>query len=90
MSVHVLGSALKHGLTEDEIRHAWENVFEYARYKSDKQPPHYMALGTLANGSTVELIAFSTGFDWYIFHALTPPTIGFMSLYKNAGKGSRR
>lgn len=83
--VYVIESALKHGLSEDDIVSAWENVFEYVRCRHKKMPPHYMALGTLQNGRTVELVAFSTGLDWYVFHAMTPPTAGFMHEYRRNG-----
>lgn len=83
--VYVIESALKHGLSEGEVVSAWENVFEYVRCRQDRMPPHYMGLSTLANGTTVELIAFSTGLDWYVFHAMTPPTQGFLHEYRQNG-----
>lgn len=83
--VYVIVSALKHGLSEDEVISAWENVFECVRCRHDRTPPHYMGLGMLANGMAVELIAFSTGFGWYVFHAMTPPTAGFMHEYRQNG-----
>lgn len=83
--VYVIESALRHGLSEAEVESAWENVFEYVRCRHGKQPPHYMALGSLPGGRTVELVAFSTGFDWYVFHAMTPPTPGFMHEYRENG-----
>lgn len=83
--IYVTESSLKHGFTEAEIIAAWNNVFEYRRVRSDKHPPHYMALGFLPDGRTVELIAYSTGLDWVIFHAMTPPTPGFMHEYRMNG-----
>ena len=57
------------------------------RIRHDKQPPHYMMIGILQNGKTVELIAFSDGLDWYVFHAKTPLTAGFKKEFKeNGGK----
>lgn len=84
--IRVEPSALKHGLTEDEVIYAWGNLLEYRRCKRDKYPPHYLALGMLPNGRTVEMVAFSTGFEWVVFHAMTPPTPGFMHEYKGASK----
>lgn len=82
---YVTDSALRHGFTEEEVRRAWDNVFEYVRIRHDKQPPHYMGLSSVG-GRTVELIALSTGTDWVVFHAMTPPTRGFMAEYE---KGRR-
>lgn len=85
--VYVTESALKHGFEDEDIRIAWGNVFEYRRVRHDKHPPHYMALGVLPDGRTVEMIAYSTGLDWVVFHAKTPPTAGFMHEYgMNGGK----
>lgn len=80
-----MGAALRHGLTTDEVVHAWDNAFEYVRCRYEKIPPHYMALGSLPDGRTCELVAFSDGFDWYVFHAVAPVTQGFMHEYRRAG-----
>ena len=87
--LQIIDSALRHGLSEDEIRSAWETVImdSIVRIRHDKQPPHYMMIGILQNGKTVELIAFSDGLDWYVFHAKTPLTAGFKKEFKeNGGK----
>ena len=87
--LQIIDSALRHGLSEDEIRSAWESVImdSIVRIRHDKQPPHYMMIGILQNGKTVELIAFSDGLDWYVFHAKTPLTAGFKKEFKeNGGK----
>ena len=76
--ITVLPSALKHGLTVSEVEYAWRNVFEFQRTKGDKLPPHYKALGVLPNGRTAELVAFSTGVEWFVFHAMTPARRDFM------------
>lgn len=84
-------SALRHGLSEADVAEAWEGVFEYIRCKDGKLPPHYMALGSLADGRTVELVAYSDGLDWHVFHAMTPPQAGFMHEFKtNRRKGTWR
>lgn len=85
----VLDSALKHGFTKQEIEYAWSNIYAFARVREGKEPPHYMAIGSLPDGRTAEMIAFSTGFDWYIFHAYTPPTKGFLSEFNSSGKGKK-
>ena len=82
--IEVRRSALKHGLTEEDVKYAWMNLTEYRRCRQDKQPPHYLAIGTLPNGNSVELVAFSTGFKWVVFHAMAPVTPGFKKQYKGA------
>lgn len=82
--IEVEDSALKHGLVEDEVRHAWNHLLEYVRYKDGKLPPHYLGLGILPDGKTAELAAYSDGLDWHVFHAMTPPTKGFMHEFRKA------
>ncbi len=80
--IQVLQSALKHGLQEDEVVFAWQNVFEFRRRSGNKLPAHYLALGTLPCGKLVELVAYSTGCEWVIFHAMSPPTPGVMKEFE--------
>ena len=83
----VHNSALKHGLTEEDVKSAWIGVQEYRRIKQDKYPPHYMAVGFLSNGKSVEMVAYSDGLDWHVFHAMSPITGNFKRVYeKEAGK----
>ena len=85
--LQIIDSALRHGLTEEDIRSAWNAVIEdsIVQIRHDKQPPHYMMIGILPNGATVELIAFSDGLDWYVFHAKTPLTASFKKEFKENG-----
>ena len=85
--LHIIDSALRHGLTEEELRSAWNAVIEdsIVHVRHDKQPSHYMMIGILPNGATVEMIAFSDGLDWYLFHAKTPLTAGFKKEFKENG-----
>lgn len=80
--VRLTESALRHGLTEAEVAYAWEHAFEHVRVRAEKQPPHYMALGPLPNGRTAEMVGLSVGLDWVVFHAMVPPTPGFMHEYE--------
>lgn len=54
--------------------------------EGDHFPPHYLGLGVLPDGRVVELVALSDGYDWYIFHAMCPPTRGFMHEYKGESR----
>ena len=82
MAVYTTASARKHGLTDEEVEYAWKNVFEYRRVRQDKQPPHYMSIGTLPDGRTAEMVAYSTGLDWVVFHCMTPVTPGFLKEFR--------
>ena len=84
--VVVLESAMKHGMSEDDVRTAWENVQEYRTLTERGWPPHYMAVGFLSNGKSVELIAYSEGLDWFVFHAMSPVTGNFKRLYEKGGR----
>lgn len=87
MSVVILGSALKHGFSEREVREAWKTVRpeDLVRVRKDKQPPHYMGVGFLPNGKIIEMIAFSTGYDFYVFHANSPLSASFKIEYRENG-----
>ena len=55
------------------------------RIRHDKMPPHYMMLGTAPTGETVELIAFTDGFDWFFFHAMPATSRSFAREYRMNG-----
>lgn len=69
-------NALKHGLTEEGIRHAWDNAFEWIRRDRDDGLIDYVFIGPDAKGRLLELLArYSESLGGYIcFHAFTPPT----------------
>jgi hypothetical protein len=67
--------ALVHGLTEEDVRHAWRNAFSWARRDRDDGKIDYMLIGVDGRGRLVELLARRCGKDSYVvFHAMTPPT----------------
>lgn len=55
------------------------------RVRHAKQPPHYMMVDFTESSRQVELIAYTDGFDRWLFHALTPPTPGFKKEYIKSG-----
>ena len=85
--LRIIDSALRHNITEQEIRFAWNTIIESSivQIRHEKQPPHYMRVGFLPSGAMVEFIAFSDGFDWYVFHAKSPLTAGFKKEFKENG-----
>lgn len=70
---------LKHGLTEDEIRQAWDTPIACRQRNREDDPPIWIAIGVLPDGRMAELIALenSSG-QWVVLHAMTPPTKKFM------------
>ena len=87
MGVVVYDSALKHGLSAEDIERAWNTVAQenIVRVRHEKHPPHYMGIGFLPNGKAIELIAFSDGIDWHVFHACSPLTARFKIEYRDNG-----
>jgi len=60
-------NALKHGLTEEDIRHAWSNAFEWIRRDRDDGIIDYVFIGPDTKGNLSELIArFSAPVGGYI------------------------
>lgn len=70
--VEVHPNALKHGLSEEEIVHAWENYIVGAvRVPGEVE----VRIGIDLCGREVELIgAVLANGDWLVFHAIRPPT----------------
>ena len=82
MNVRVLASALKHGLTEEEILYACDNAIKWQTVEKSGNINGEIefVLGTLPNGNLCELLTtFSYDEETVIvFHANTPPTKNFM------------
>ncbi len=80
--IEIIESALKHGLSRDEIVYALENSRKSRTVKRsgnvDKEVE--FVLGVLPNGNFCEL-AVALSYDeqaLLVFHAQTPPTKGFL------------
>lgn len=67
-------SAFKHGLTEEQIAYAVQNVVKYKNKFSEINGSHTQwAISTLPSGKTCELIGFFQGADnFVVFHAMCP------------------
>ena len=66
--------ATKHGLTEEQILHAWVNAVEVARREGDDGIIDYVAIGFDQNGRPIEMTANWNVAGFLIYHANTPPT----------------
>ena len=64
-------------LTEDDVRTAWEGYIRMTTREGSDE--HVVALGFDSKGRAIEMIAVETiEGDWYIYHAMTPPTKGIL------------
>ena len=71
--------ALKHGLTENEIRHAWDTPIACRQRNGEDDPPIWIAIGVLPDGRMAELVALEDSQGrWLVFHAMVPPTKKFL------------
>ena len=71
----MLESALKHGLTKEQVVHAWEHVIERAVcYQLDNGGFLYKAIGFDEDGRAIELAASEKNDIVSIFHANTKLT----------------
>ncbi len=82
MRIEIIKSALKHGLSEDEIVHALEHSRKSRTVKKSGNVNKEVefVLGVLPNGNFCEL-AVALSYDeqaLLVFHAQTPPTKGFL------------
>lgn len=79
-------SATKHGFTKEEVEDAWMGAQgSWRMVRKDKWPPHYMAFGRIGNRD-VEMIAYSTGTQFVIFHAKSPVGAKFKREYGENGR----
>lgn len=70
--------ALKHGLTEQKVRYAWEH---FVVLQTRKPPRHdqVAAIGVDSQGRLVQLVAVRNGNEVLIFHAMRNPTKQFLA-----------
>ena len=66
--MEILGSALKHGVKDADIQHAWLNAIRLVEYdcEGEERP---MVIGADRNGRLLELGAVTVGTPTRIIHA---------------------
>ena len=70
--------ALKHGLSEVEVRYAWDTPIVCRQRNGAFDPPIWIAIGVLPDGRMAELVALEDDLGrWHVFHAMVPPTKKF-------------
>ena len=82
MQVRVLESALKHGLTEEDIQFALENsqMYTTVEQRGNVNKEVDLVLGTLPDGNLCEIMS-ALSFDEtevVVFHAMKPPCKDFL------------
>ena len=84
--VDVTESALKHGFSEAEIKTAWMAAQgSWRMVRRNKWPAHYMAFGRIDNRD-VEMITYSTGNGFVVFHVKSPVGSKFKKEYDGNGR----
>ncbi|MFW2383983.1 MAG: hypothetical protein ACN4GZ_19680 [Acidimicrobiales bacterium] len=67
----ILGSARKHGKTNDDILHAWNNALGFYIIGADHEPPKSLAIGPDLAGNLLEVIYLELEEADVIIHAMT-------------------
>lgn len=68
MDIH--RSALRHGLTEDDIRHAIDNSVAVADLDPDADPPKVLVIGPDLAGNLLEVVLLDLADDVLAIHAM--------------------
>lgn len=68
----VLDHAFKHGLTYQQIEHAWANAFDYRWVAVNGDNSVIAAVGTDQSNRLVELTVFIKPYVACVYHANTP------------------
>lgn len=63
--------AFKHGITERDIRHAFENAYA-SRPRKGPYPPQYISIGPDTHGRDVQVVSVWNADEraWVVFHAM--------------------
>ena len=73
MDTEVAEHALTHGLTEDEVRYAWEHALR-KQHRPAPDEDYAAAVGTTRTGKLVQMVGVLTKDGYLVIHALEPPT----------------
>lgn len=71
--VFVDDHAFKHGLSEVEIRYAWEHFLK-KQYRGAPREGQILAVGYCPSGRLLQMVAVTKGLGVLIYHAMSPPT----------------
>lgn len=60
LTVEIAGAARKHGIDDEDIRHAWAHAIRYVEYEYDDEE-RLLVIGADRHGRMLELVAVSRG-----------------------------
>ncbi len=66
--MEIVRSATKHGITDDDINHAWTNALRLAEYEYDGED-RLLVIGPDRHGRMLELVAIPAGQPTRVIHA---------------------
>lgn len=73
LEVFIEEHALKHGVSQKDIEHAWA-CFARKQYRGAPKEGEIVLVGYDRKGRLVEIVAAERKFGIVIFHAMRPPT----------------
>ena len=89
MNIKILDSALKHELSENEIRHAMENSVCSKSKKNSRGNVIWLCVGILPTGQTCELMFYvNKFFEHVVFHAMSPARNQFVKDVQSKKRGA--
>ncbi len=68
MEIH--RSAYRHGITDDEIDHAWRNALAFYDIDTEHEPTKSLCIGPDTAGNLLELLFLQLADDDLIIHAM--------------------
>lgn len=77
-SLDVHPHALKHGLSNEDIRFAWNNALR-KRSRGLSNSSQIISVGFDRKGCLVQMVGAMNGGDVLIYHAMFPPTKAFLA-----------
>ena len=81
-------NACKH-LSAEQVLTAWNAVTKSVQRASDDEPPRWLCIGWLPDGSSVEIVAVEQREGWLIIHANTPVQKKFSAEIERAERRTR-
>ncbi len=66
--MQIVGSARKHGVSDSDILHAWENAIRYVEYEYQGED-RLLVIGPSRSGALLELVAVPVAEPLRIIHA---------------------
>lgn len=72
MDIDVHKHALRHGLLEADIKHAWVNAIR-KQHRPSPEEDYAVAVGFTSSGKFIQMVAVQKPVGYLIIHAMEPP-----------------